>query len=140
MKQEIQEILKDADLDDTSAKMVRLQLQQKLGCHLIYRRKEVDELVMEVIDEHTQNDNNEELKMEIHKILKDADLENTSAKMVRLLLGEKLECDLTNRKKEIDTLIMEFIDNHAENDDEESDTEEEPPIKWRRHIDNLLFG
>ena len=45
-----------------------------------------------------------------------------------------------NRKKEIDTLIMEFIDNHTENDDEESDTEEEPPIKRRRHIDNILFG
>ena len=65
--------------------------------------------------------------------MKYADLENTSAKMVRLHLEEKLECDLTNRKKEIDTLIMEFIDKHT-------DSEEDPPIKKRRHIDNLLFG
>merc|ERR1712142_1278668 len=57
---EIQEILKDADLDNTSAKKVRLQLQEKLDVDLTDRKKEVDQLVMEVIDEQTQDDGEEE--------------------------------------------------------------------------------
>lgn len=60
LKKEIQEILKDADLDNTSAKKVRLQLEEKLDCDLQDRKKEVDELVMEVIDEQTQDDEAEE--------------------------------------------------------------------------------
>jgi len=40
-----------------------------------------------------------ELKKEIQEILKDADLDNTSAKKVRLQLQEKLDVDLTDRKK-----------------------------------------
>jgi len=60
LKKEIQDILKDADLDNTSAKKVRLQLQDKLDCDLTDRKKEVDELVMEVIDEQTQDDEEED--------------------------------------------------------------------------------
>jgi len=60
LKKEIQDILKDADLDNTSAKKVRLQLQEKLDCDLTERKKEVDALVMEVIDEQTQDDEGEE--------------------------------------------------------------------------------
>jgi len=60
LKKEIQEILKDADLDNTSAKKVRLQLQEKLDVDLTDRKKEVDQLVMEVIDEQTQDDGEEE--------------------------------------------------------------------------------
>lgn len=60
LKKEIQDILKDADLDNTSAKKVRMQLQEKLDCDLTDRKKEVDELVMEVIDEQTQDDEEEE--------------------------------------------------------------------------------
>lgn len=60
LKKEIQDILKDADLDNTSAKKVRMQLQEKLDCDLTDRKKEVDELVMEVIDEQTQDDDDEE--------------------------------------------------------------------------------
>jgi len=56
LKKEIQGILKDADLDNTSAKKVRLQLQEKLDVDLADRKKEVDQLVMEVIDEQTQED------------------------------------------------------------------------------------
>jgi len=60
LKKEIQAILKDADLDNTSAKKVRLELQEKLDCDLTERKKEVDQLVMEVIDEQTQEDDDEE--------------------------------------------------------------------------------
>jgi len=60
LKKEIQDILKDADLDNTSAKKVRLQLQEKLDVDLTERKKEVDQLVMEVIDEQTHDDGEEE--------------------------------------------------------------------------------
>jgi upstream activation factor subunit UAF30 len=42
-------------------------------------------------------------------ILKDADLSEMSAKKVRLQLEEKLSCDLSARKKEVDELVMEFV-------------------------------
>jgi len=59
LKKEIQEILKDADLDNTSAKKVRLQLEKKLGLELddlMDRKKEIDDLVMEIINEQTQDE------------------------------------------------------------------------------------
>jgi len=74
----------------------------------------------------------EQLKKEIQDILKDADLDNTSAKKVRLQLQEKLDCDLTDRKKEVDELVMEVIDETTQDDDEEeeeSEEEESPPKK-----------
>ena len=43
-----------------SSFQVRMQLQEKLDCDLTDRKKEVDELVMEVIDEQTQDDDDEE--------------------------------------------------------------------------------
>jgi len=67
----------------------------------------------------------EQLKKEIQEILKDADLDNTSAKKVRLQLQEKLDCDLTERKKEVDQLVMEVIDEQTQDDDEEGEEEEE---------------
>jgi len=79
-----------------------------------------------------------ELKKEIQAILKDADLDNTSAKKVRLELQEKLDCDLTERKKEVDQLVMEVIDEQTQEDDEEEEDgseeeeeeeEEEEPVK-----------
>jgi len=60
LKKEIQAILKDADLDNTSAKKVRLELQEKLDVDLTERKKEVDQLVMEVIDEQTQEEDGED--------------------------------------------------------------------------------
>jgi len=66
-----------------------------------------------------------DLKKEIQGILKDADLDNTSAKKVRLQLQEKLEVDLADRKKEVDQLVMEVIDEQTQDDDEEGSGEEE---------------
>lgn len=68
-----------------------------------------------------------DLKKEIQEILKDADLDNTSAKKVRLELQEKLECDLTERKKEVDNLVMEVIDEQTQEEDGSGDEEEESP-------------
>jgi len=87
----------------------------------------------------------EDLKKEIQNILKDADLDNTSAKKVRLELQEKLDCDLTDRKKEVDQLVMEVIDEQTQEDDEdgedeeeededESDSEEESPKKKKKPV------
>ncbi|XP_017758052.1 PREDICTED: upstream activation factor subunit spp27 [Eufriesea mexicana] len=52
---------------------------------------------------------NEELRKEITAILKDADLTTTSAKKVRLQIEGKLDIDLTERKKEVDVLVMECL-------------------------------
>ncbi|XP_034948471.1 upstream activation factor subunit spp27 [Chelonus insularis] len=51
----------------------------------------------------------DELRKEITAILKDADLETTSAKKIRQQIEEKLDIDLTERKKEIDDLVMEHL-------------------------------
>jgi len=67
----------------------------------------------------------EDLKKEIVEILKDADLDNTSAKKVRIQLQEKLDVDLTERKKEVDQLVMEVIDEQTQEEDEEEEEEEE---------------
>ena len=40
---------------------------------------------------------------------------------VRLELQEKLDCDLTERKKEVDQLVMEVIDEQTQEDDEEDE-------------------
>lgn len=57
----------------------------------------------------------------IVEILKDADLSKTSAKKVRQDLEERLGCDLTDRKKEIDGLVMDFINNQSSDEDDESE-------------------
>ncbi len=51
----------------------------------------------------------DELRKEITAILKDADLTSMSAKKVRQQIEEKLDVDLTERKKEIDDLVMECL-------------------------------
>ncbi|XP_011496911.1 PREDICTED: upstream activation factor subunit spp27 [Ceratosolen solmsi marchali] len=51
----------------------------------------------------------DELRKEITAILKDADLTSMSAKKVRQQMEEKLDVDLTERKKEIDDLVMECL-------------------------------
>ena len=55
---------------------------------------------------------------------------------MRLQLQEKLDCDLAERKKEVDQLVMEVIDEQtqedeedAEDEEEESDSDEEPSKK-----------
>jgi len=78
-----------------------------------------------------------ELKERIAEILKDADLETTSAKKVRTQLEEALDTDLTSRKEEIGKLIQEVMDENADEDededeekeDEEDEEEEETPKK-----------
>ena len=54
-----------------------------------------------------------ELKAKIAAILKEADLETTSAKKVRMQLEEDLKADLTSRKEEIGKLIQvhHFLNN-----------------------------
>ena len=71
-----------------------------------------------------------ELKKRIADILKDADLETTSAKKVRIQLEEDLETDLTSRKEEIGRLIQEVMD---ENADEEEDGEDDV-VKQDQHL------
>lgn len=49
LKKEITAILKGADLSTTSAKKVRQQIEEKLSIDLASRKKEIDEIVMQVL-------------------------------------------------------------------------------------------
>ncbi|XP_043485117.1 upstream activation factor subunit spp27 [Leptopilina heterotoma] len=51
----------------------------------------------------------DDLRKEITAILKDADLSTMSAKKVRQQIEEKLDIDLSERKKEVDDLVMECL-------------------------------
>ena len=53
LKKEIAQILKNADLNTTSARNVRNQLEEKFDADLRYRKKEVDLLIMDAIDGQT---------------------------------------------------------------------------------------
>ncbi|KAF5288637.1 hypothetical protein FQA39_LY15332 [Lamprigera yunnana] len=72
--------------------------------------------------------------VEQNAILKDADLASTSAKKVRQQLEEKLDANLLSRKKEIDTLVMDYVNSkdnskkkakRSESEDEDDENEEE---------------
>ncbi len=49
------------------------------------------------------------LRQEIQNILKDADLNTLSSKKVRQMLESIFQCDFTERKKEIDDILMAEI-------------------------------
>merc|ERR1711928_126728 len=59
----------------------------------------------------------DDLRKEIDGILEGADLDTRSSKKVRQQLEEKLKFDLTDRKKEIDELVMEAVENKPQTDD-----------------------
>jgi len=60
----------------------------------------------------------DDLRKEIDGILEGADLDTLSSKKVRQQLEEKLKFDLTDRKKEIDELVMEAVENKPQKDDD----------------------
>lgn len=51
----------------------------------------------------------DKLRQEIQIILRNADLNTLSSKKVRQMLETLLQCDLTDRKKEIDDIVMAEI-------------------------------
>ncbi|XP_065360608.1 uncharacterized protein Non2 [Calliphora vicina] len=66
----------------------------------------------------------EELKNEIHAVLKTADLSVVSAKKVREQVEKKLECSLLSRKKEFDKIVMDFINAQQDEESEEEDKDD----------------
>jgi len=95
---------------------VRLQLQEKLDVDLTERKKEVDQLVMEVIDEQTQEDGDEEV---------DEDSEEEEEKA-------PVKKKATLKKKAESESGSEFDAEEEKGSDEEasgSDYEPERPIK-----------
>ncbi|XP_071445170.1 uncharacterized protein [Hetaerina americana] len=81
----------------------------------------------------------EDLRREITAIFKDADLTSMSAKKLRQQLEKKLDIDLSDRKKEVDDIMMECLQEknmkspkgdskkrkEADDDDEEEEEEDE---------------
>jgi len=75
------------------------------------------------------------LRKTIMAILEDADLDTVSAKKVRQQVEAKLKVDLTDRKKEVDDLVMEIVEEKQDaNKSEEADDseEDEKPAKGKR--------
>lgn len=83
---------------------------------------------------------NEELKSRIEEILKNAELANTSTKKVIKKLEADLNVDLSDRRKLIDQLVMDYVDSlDSDEEDEDVDVkkeeeseEEEPAPKKRK--------
>lgn len=59
-------------------------------------------------------------------ILKGSDLSTTSTKKVRQELEDKLDVKLASRRKEIDDLVMEYVNANKSGDDKNDESEEEP--------------
>ncbi|XP_076043151.1 upstream activation factor subunit spp27 homolog Non2 isoform X2 [Oratosquilla oratoria] len=77
----------------------------------------------------------ETLRKEVAAILKGADLNTLSSKKVRLQIGSKLGVDLSDRKDEIDQLIMadveDQVNSHSEEEEEASEEEAPPPRRGK---------
>ncbi|XP_052865833.1 nucleolin [Anopheles cruzii] len=71
------------------------------------------------------NPTTDDLRAEIRVILKDANLEETAVKKVRLQLEQNLKCDLSARKKEVDNLVMQYVNSQASSDGEGGEEEDE---------------
>lgn len=76
----------------------------------------------------------DKLRREIQIILKDADLNTLSSKKVRQMLEALFKCDFTERKKEIDDILMSEITtrdttqtNHSEQDEQVDTSDDEKP-------------
>lgn len=74
----------------------------------------------------------DKLRREIQIILKDADLNTLSSKKVRQMLEALFKCDFTERKKEIDDILMSEITtrdssqtNNTNDDDEQVETSDD---------------
>lgn len=57
------------------------------------------------------------------EILKNADLSSTTSKSVLKKLEKKLDCDLSDKKKLVDKIVMDYVDKESD-EDEESEKEE----------------
>ncbi|KAF9415157.1 hypothetical protein HW555_007134 [Spodoptera exigua] len=72
----------------------------------------------------------EVLQKEITEILKHASLENTSTKKVIQKLEKKLGVDLSSKKKMIDQIVMDIVNNmESEDEDMDESSDEEPKKK-----------
>jgi len=74
----------------------------------------------------------DKLRREIQIILKDADLNTLSSKKVRQMLEALFKCDFTERKKEIDDILMAEIttrDTSQTNNDEQDDNDDDAQVE-----------
>lgn len=76
----------------------------------------------------------QELKTAIKEILKGTDLSTVTAKSVRSKLEEKLDTDLSTRRKEIDAIIMAEFEDQVSS--EEVSEDEAPKASKRKAADN----
>jgi len=78
IKKAIKGILKGADLDNLSTKKVRKELEEKFATDLTKRKKEIDELVMQMITENEEEEEKDDQSLSSRKA-KEEKNERTSA-------------------------------------------------------------
>lgn len=71
-------------------------------------------------------------------ILEEADLSKITTKTVRLSLEKKFDTNLLSRKKEIDAIVMDFVNkkNGPASDDDSEEEEEKPAPKRKQSSDD----
>ncbi|XP_041370563.1 upstream activation factor subunit spp27-like isoform X2 [Gigantopelta aegis] len=81
-----------------------------------------------------------ELRESIQQILKGADLDTLSAKKVRRKLEEEFDVDFTERKEEIDKLVMKCITESSQQEDATDTSMESSPAKRKQTSNNKTNG
>ncbi|XP_018016244.1 upstream activation factor subunit spp27, partial [Hyalella azteca] len=84
------EILKGADLSKVTSKVVRKQVEEKLGVDLSHRRKEIDALIMADVEDQVSS---EEVSEEEDKAAKDDDYAPGAAKKAKKGKAKKRKAD-----------------------------------------------
>ncbi|KFM74355.1 Upstream activation factor subunit spp27, partial [Stegodyphus mimosarum] len=64
---------------------------------------------------------NSELRRTISDIMRGADLSTLSSKKIRILCEKKFGVDLTSRRKEVDEIVMSFVENEESGDENNSE-------------------
>ncbi|XP_035220528.1 uncharacterized protein LOC118193539 [Stegodyphus dumicola] len=64
---------------------------------------------------------NSELRRTISDIMRGADLSTLSSKKIRVLCEKKFGVDLTSRRKEVDEIVMSFVENEESSDENNSE-------------------
>merc|ERR1712071_31922 len=123
LRKEIDGILEGADLDTLSSKKVRQQLEEKLNFDLTDRKKEIDELVMEAVENKPTEDGVEKKK----KIADDSGDENDEEKE-KEPANKKVKGDKSDESddEEEEANDAESVEEKGEEEEEEEEDEYQP--------------
>ncbi|KAG5673816.1 hypothetical protein PVAND_003832 [Polypedilum vanderplanki] len=121
LRKEINSILKGADLEKTSAKEVRLQLQNKLKVDFTSRKKELDKLIMAEVNAMQDSESEEEEEVE-EEAVQDDDSDYDKNKRTSSARKRKADSDSEDDYKPTKTASKsKKKKNSSDYDDDDSD-------------------